>query len=263
MARVTDPERIDPPGRKTRWPTLDRTLEGALAPWRADPGPITVLFSGGVDSGILAWELRDRCGTTLSTVGLAGSSDLASAERAARAIGLPWTGTELSTEDLVAALERGAPDFGDMPVRRRCIFLALEAAIEHAPVGELLCGQGADELFLGYAHFRGLDPSEATARSLSDLAQLREIDWPLTVRIARRLGRRAHAPFLDPGFVGAALGLPIADRLPGDRPKALWRAWAIERGVPAEIADRPKRAMQFGTGIDRWLRRLSRTATPP
>jgi asparagine synthase (glutamine-hydrolysing) len=258
---VTGPSQPDRTTNSTRWPILDRALEAALAPWRADPRPITVLFSGGVDSGILAWELRDRPGTTLSTVGLAGSSDLASAEKAAQRIGLPWTGTELSGEELVRALEQGAGAWGDLPVARRSIFLALAAAIEHASAGELLCGQGADELFLGYAHFRGLDRREATARSVSDLAQLREFDWPLTVRIATHLGRRLHAPFLDPGFIGAAQELPIADRMPGERPKALWRAWALERGLLPEIAERPKRAMQYGTGIDRWLRRASTPVT--
>jgi len=55
-------------------------------------GPVGVLFSGGVDSAILAWALRDRPRTTLFTLGTAGATDLGSAESAARIVGLPWQG---------------------------------------------------------------------------------------------------------------------------------------------------------------------------
>jgi len=68
------------------------------------------------------------------------------------------------------------------------------------------------------------------------------------------------APFLDPVFVAAATAVPIESRLPTPGAKSLWRAWARSRGLPAAIAERPKRALQYGTGVERWLRR--RAARP-
>ncbi|HTP53404.1 MAG TPA: asparagine synthase-related protein [Thermoplasmata archaeon] len=248
---------------RTRWPTLDAALDAAMLPWRSPSGPLTILFSGGVDSGILAWELRQRPATTLATVGLAGSVDLDSARTAAAAIGLPWVGTEVSGQELEEAFERGREEFGGLPAARQSLFLALAVAIEHAPGPDLLCGQGADELFLGYAHYRGLGVPLAAERSASDLTALREVDWPLTVRIASRRARRIHAPFLDPGFVAATLEIPTALRSPEHGAKALWRAWALGRGLPPAIAHRPKRAMQYGTGIDRWVRRRGTRPTRP
>jgi asparagine synthase (glutamine-hydrolysing) len=234
---------------------LDRAFDSALAPWKRDGPPVVVLFSGGIDSGVLAWELRRRSSVGLATIGLPGAPDLEAAEASAGRIGLPWSGTVISEEDLEDAFRRMSAELAGLPDPRASIFLALAVAVDRAPAGELLCGQGADELFLGYGHFRGVPVDIATVRAASDLDRLLHDDWPRTVRIADRLGRRIHAPFLDPGFVRTALGIPIAERMPQPVPKALWREWARHRGVPAELADRPKRALQFGSGVDAWLRR--------
>jgi asparagine synthase (glutamine-hydrolysing) len=237
------------------WAGLDRALDAALAPWTASSSPLAVLFSGGVDSGLLAWELRNRPSTALFTVGLPGARDLDAAETAARTIGLPWSRAVVSEARLEECRRRASDELIGLPAPREGIFLGLAVAVAEAPPGDLLCGQGADELFLGYGHFRGVPEDVAEARAASDLRQLQSDDWPRTVRIAGRFDRRISAPFLEPGFVKAALDVPVAERMPSPVPKAYWRAWARSRGVPPEIADRPKRALQFGTGVDAWLRR--------
>ena len=234
---------------------LDVAFEAAMRPWWSSPEPLALLFSGGVDSGLLAWELRRRPNVSLVTVGRAGSPDLAAGRSAAQAIGLSWRGVELTGDvvgDVVARL-RGEAE-GLSPTARS-VLVAFAAALEQAPVGTVLCGQGADELFLGYAHFRGLEATDAARRADADLRALLERDWPLARSLAARSGRTVHAPYLDPGFMDVARGISIPQRLPGDEPKALFRRWAERRGLPAEIARRPKRALQYGSGIDRLLSR--------
>jgi len=233
---------------------LDRTWTPVLTRWNDDPEPLAVLFSGGIDSGLLAWELRDRPGTTLHTVGTGRSNDLAIARGAADALHLPWSGFEVARSDLDTLVERLSQEFASIPSSRRSILLSLAVAISRAPESHLLCGQGADELFLGYAHFQGLSPSEASERSEDDLRQLLAHDWPWTERIAARLGRRISAPYLDPGFREAARSIPIHVRLPRSAAKAFFRRWARHRGLPEAIATRPKRALQFSSGIDRLMK---------
>jgi asparagine synthase (glutamine-hydrolysing) len=240
------------------WSRLDASFEAATRPCREGATAPVVLFSGGVDSALLAWELRRTEGASLFTVGLPGSQDLRQAARAAAPVGLPWVGRELGEADLLAADRELEGELADVPGPRRGIFVALALAIGLAPPGDLVCGQGADELFLGYAHYRGLGPEAAAERARSDLRRLVGEDWPRTQRIAARRSRRIAAPFLDPAFVRAASEVPLQERLPGVATKEYFRRWAEHRDLPAEAAGRPKRAIQYGFGVDRWLRRRRR-----
>ncbi len=236
------------------WRSLDRALAGSLLPASWGTAPVTVLFSGGLDSGFLAWELRRRPATTLFSVGRPASPDLARGREAAALVGLPWSGGELSDAEL-DALDREL-DGEDVRLEgpRRAIQLALLAAIVRAPGPRLLCGQGADELFLGYAHFRGLGEAEALARARADLAVAHD-DWRRTAELGRRRGRELWAPFLTPALAEAVAGVPFRRHLPGEGPaKPVLRAWAQLRGLPAPIALAPKRAIQYGTRVDRWRR---------
>jgi asparagine synthase (glutamine-hydrolysing) len=231
--------------------SLDAALESSMRRWKAGEVPVVVLFSGGVDSGLLAWELRGRSGLSLATAGVAGAPDLVAARESAPLVGAPWHPIAADSEIVHRVRERIGSDLGDLPALTRRILIALAVALDGAPAGEVLCGQGADELFLGYAHFRGLDPARAAARSAADLAALLERDWPRTRRIAETLGRSIQAPYLAPEFVRASQEIPLRARLPDPVPKAYFRAWARHRGLPALLADRPKRALQYGSGIDR------------
>lgn len=237
------------------WRQLDRALEEALRPLRETRVPRVVLFSGGVDSGLLAWELRGADGLSLFTVGVAGADDLASARATFPELGVPWLGLELDDPDLAKVVDEVGPELDGVPGPRRGIFAALAVAAATAPPGLLVCGQGADELFLGYAHYRGLSAREAMARSTADLARLQEEDWPRTLRLAARWGRELVAPYLAPAFVRAASEVPVSERLPGILTKPYFRRWARHRGLPELLAERPKRAVQYGSGVDRWLRR--------
>lgn len=255
MAASSSPGSVDRNGRDEAFDSLDRAFGEAIRPWREAGEPLAVLFSGGVDSGLIAWELRHRRSTSLTTCGTPGAADLEAAEPAARLIGLPWVGSTVSSEALGATFATLRDVLSGLSRSRASILLALAVAIERAPTPELLCGQGADELFLGYAHFRGKTPVEAQRTAASDLERLQSDDWPRSQAIATRLGHRLHAPFLDPRFVRAAQEIPVSWRMPEPIPKALFREWARRRGLPDAIVARPKRALQFGSGVDAWLRR--------
>jgi asparagine synthase (glutamine-hydrolysing) len=234
---------------------LGAALDRALAEYRESTGPVSLLFSGGVDSALLAWELRGRLDLRLVTIGLPGASDLGAARLAAQEMGLRWTPSEISPDEVAASYRAVEPELRDVPVALQSVFVALDLAIDHVgSTGPVLCGQGADELFLGYAHYRGLSASDAAALAETDLARLRVDDWPRTQRIAARRRRTLVAPYLDSGWIAAAQNVPIEARQPRAEAKELFRSLAIYRGVPESIARRPKRAMQYGSGVDRALR---------
>jgi asparagine synthase (glutamine-hydrolysing) len=184
-----------------------------------------------------------------------GSGDLVAGRDAARRLGLPWEPAVVRPPEIPPIIKAHARDLEGVSPVVRSVLVAFSTAVARARPGNLVCGQGVDELFLGYAHFRGLGSAAALERARADLDRLRTDDWPRARRIAARLGKTVHAPYLDPGFVRAASALPIEARLPDPEPKAWFRRWAEHRGLPPELAHRPKRALQYGSGIDRVLRR--------
>ncbi|HEV2448817.1 MAG TPA: asparagine synthase C-terminal domain-containing protein [Thermoplasmata archaeon] len=228
-------------------------------------GGISVLYSGGLDSSILAWLLRHRPSTHLLTIGLPGSHDLGAGKRGAELLGLPWTGRELPPELDPASPRLRAAVAEEPPTRLASVQLAFELALAAAPEPVVVTGQGADELFWGYAHFRGLASTEGPARAAQDLDRLLQVDWPETERIAAAAGRRLVAPYLDPDFRTRVARVDAAIFQWSSESKPLLRRIALHLGLPPELARRPKKAMQYGTGVDAWLRtaRRSRRAETP
>jgi len=128
----------------------------------------------------------------------------------------------------------------------------------------LAVGQGADELFGGYAKVAEApgDPRvEAdTVRGARDevvgsLPGQLERD----LRTVRATGVEPVAPLLSDGVVAAALALPGSALVEGDRRKAAFRE-AVAGWVPDAVAEREKTAMQYGSLVARELDRLARRA---
>jgi asparagine synthase (glutamine-hydrolysing) len=232
---------------------LDAAFDRALDQAVAGESPMAVLFSGGVDSSVVAHGAALRGPVRLRSVGTAGAPDLRDAESGAAILGLPWEGTVVGAEAVVRALRRR--DLAHWPEPARSVLVSLAVAFAACGPGRILVGQGADELFGGYAHFRGLDPTELEARRKRDWSRLTEVDWPETLALAAELGCDLRAPFLDPGFVREAMDVPLRPVAASEPTKPMLRAWAVHRGVPDALTRRRKRAMQFGSGIERIVRK--------
>ena len=237
---------------------LSRAFEEAIRPIRSSTGTLGVLFSGGVDSSLLAWELLRRPEVALYTVGREGSHDLRAGREGAERLGLPWRGLPVGLHEVRGAFDRFEEELAGLPDVTRAVLVALALAIERASPPRLVCGQGVDELFLGYAHYRNLSPVDVELRARADLEKLHRVDWPRTQRIAAKSRKELLAPFLAPPFEEEALRIPTELRLPGDAPKKFFREWAVERGLPPEVAYRPKKAVQYGSGVATLVRRLGR-----
>jgi asparagine synthase (glutamine-hydrolysing) len=247
--------------------SLGSALRESLASVGSAPSDdLAVAFSGGVDSAVVASAVD----APLYVVGFPESHDIAAARRAARSMGREENlrVVELSPADVERAVPKVARATGRTNAMDVQIALPLFLAAEEAArdgFGRLAVGQGADELFGGYAKVaRAPEDPRVEAETVRGAA--RELLGTLPDQLERDVlalraaGVEPVAPLLDDRVVRAALALPgesLVDSR-GERKKAL--RLAAREFVPDGVAFREKKAVQYGSLVARELDRLARQA---
>lgn len=225
---------------------------------------LAVAFSGGVDSAVVA-ALLDR---PAYVVGFPGSHDVEVAKSTARRMNLDLEVVELAPDDLVAAVPEVARAIGRTNAMDVQIALPLFIAAKRAHedgFDRLAVGQGADELFGGYAKVARAPEDPRLDANTIDGAR-REVMATLPDQLARDVlaiqagGVEPVAPLLDDRVVRAGLSLP-ADLLVTERGERKWALrLAAREFVPDRVAFREKKAVQYGSLVARELDRLARQA---
>jgi asparagine synthase (glutamine-hydrolysing) len=244
--------------RATLIATIALAWREAVARAVGDSKQLSILYSGGLDSSLVAVTSCALAKVELVTIGVRGSADLRAGEEGARILGLPWTTRVVVHADVERILDSEGKSLASLSSVSQAVQAGLALAQEAASQTRVLCGQGADELFLGYAHFEGLTPLDAMKKRQEDLDRLSKEEWPLSVAIGNRLGKRLASPYLDPEFMRDVLALSIDELRSGDGRKPLLRQVAAFLGLPPEIARRPKKAFQYGSGIEHLVKQRTR-----
>jgi asparagine synthase (glutamine-hydrolysing) len=212
-----------------------------------------ILFSGGLDSAVIAKLASERVRARLYTIGMAGSHDLAVGERTAEGMGLEWQGIVLTRERVLRSLTRLA----DIIRTESPLVLSFEMPLlivaEEAEEDLLLSGQGADELFGGYARYASMGQDELSASLASDLDALLTVGARRERDLAAHFGKTIRHPFLHEGVVRAAESIPLPERVGGSERKRVLRDAARLLGLD-KAASRPKKAAQYGSGVMKAMR---------
>ncbi len=239
-------------------------VETALSAVTGDvPGDCPVAFSGGVDSGVVA-AMTDG---PLYVVGFPESHDREAAREGARAMDRDLRVVELTHERLREAVPRVVAATGlqnpmDVSIAVPLLLVAERAAADGHD--RLAVGQGADELFGGYAKVANA-PDDPRVEADTVRGATREVVLSLPEQLARDVpllrsaGVEPVAPFLDDRVVRSALRLPGDALVDGDRRKVALRG-AARSVVPESVAERDKKAVQYGSYVSRELDRLARQA---
>jgi asparagine synthase (glutamine-hydrolysing) len=211
--------------------------------------PLTVSFSGGVDSTLLAFLAKKYSDVELIVVGTPGSHDLEAAKTAAEKIEMNLTIIEIEPKEMVIE---------GLNMQKRIDMKAIEVefmlpfwiAAKNSKNTILMCGQGADELFGGYARFRKKGAVNDLSKEVSDLNnRLKNREK----KIAEIFDLELSCPYLSDKVIEAANSFS-EDELIGDIGKVPLRKAAQKLGLPKEIANRKKKAAQYGSGSQKAIK---------
>jgi len=118
-------------------------------------------------------------------------------------------------------------------------------------------GQGADELFAGYTRYVGMSENELEKSVSDDLARLLDTGLEYERNIALNQSKELHYPYLHQRVIDEVRSIPVTEEFRGKERKAALRdvARLLDMG---KIADREKKAAQYGSGIMRCIRQVAK-----
>ena len=214
---------------------------------------VALMFSGGIDSATLAVLARKYCDLKLYISGLEGSHDLNWGCQSAELLDIPYSCIVYKKTDIIKSLENVVLIHEMDNPRWVSTFVAFDLVLQKIPESLVLCGQGADELFAGYRKYRDMTPDEATTRMSHDYKELANEELPIYQKMAEHYGKTLIAPFLEKEVVKFSQRIPFEHKLDGENKRVLRMAAGV-LGVPASMTEKPKKAMQYGSGVSKILK---------
>ena len=249
--------------------TLQSLLEKSIKRRVHNLKEVAVAFSGGLDSSLVAF-LASKCGVKVNLlhVSLENQAETEEAMRASDELNLPLqvhlfkdSDVERTLPKVVELIEE--PDPVKASIGLPFYWVAEKAA--EASFKVLLAGQGADELFGGYQRYVNQccqDGNEKAGKTMfTDVVNISKSNLERDLKICSFHDVELRLPFASFELAEFALGLPVELKIENktDTPRKLvLRKMALDAGMPTSIVEKPKKALQYSTGINDSIKRLAK-----
>ena len=228
-----------------------------------------IAFSGGLDSSLAAKIVSDLGGkATLYTAGLEGSPDVKAAEEVCSNLGYELHTRILTAKDVETYIPKVIYAIEEADVMKVATGLPLYAAAELAHsdgMKVMIAGQGSDELFGGYARYLNVlrqgGYQQLHENLWNDLVAIYRVNLQRDDAVAMANSVELRVPYLDVTVIKTAMGMPPSFKIGGPEDilkKRILRRVAKMVDLPAKIVDRPKKAIQYGSGVDKVIKTLAK-----
>lgn len=228
------------------------------------------LFSGGLDS-YLATHIAKNFGIEIELFccGFKGSRDIVNATESAKKINLPLQIYELTLDEIETHLPKILYTIEDRnPLNLSIaipIFFCTKLAKEHS-FRILLSGQGSDEIFGGYAKYENIVKNQGypklNQQLYQDITNIAEENLQRDTFASLANGVEIRSPFLNQRLINYAIKVPPEYKIKRENSgyirKFILRSIAKNLGVPIDIADRIKIAIQYGSDSWKALQKLAK-----
>ncbi len=234
-----------------------------------DLSKVAVAFSGGVDSGTVAYLTR-KCNVEpqLICVGLEGRRELQEALSLADELDLPIHTRILSEEEVERIIPKvlwliEEPNPVKLSIAIPFFFTAETAKMLGFNV--LLAGQGSDELFGGYKRYLQFyaEKGEKALHKLlyKDFLECYRNNFERDEKVCAFNKVELRFPFVDWELANYVLQLPLKFKISSEKDplrKLILRKAMEKMGLPKSIAYKPKKAVQYATGVNALLKRIAK-----
>ncbi|MCI4433895.1 MAG: asparagine synthase C-terminal domain-containing protein [Thermoplasmata archaeon] len=214
---------------------------------------VSVLLSGGLDSTIILALVKEHYDVIAYTTGIEGSKDINNAREVAKKFDVEHQPIIIGRDMVLNALWRLINKYTDLSVVELSFEIPFYIGVSRVRERNIFTGQGADELFGGYNKY--LKNPSLMER---DIILLIGRTVPREMEIARSFNKSLHMPFISPGILKFAMDIPLDEKV-GEERKIILRKLASRLGLPRDVMEREKIAMQYGTGVMKLLRKIAKS----
>jgi asparagine synthase (glutamine-hydrolysing) len=263
--------------QKIRYKTLSsaieaykRALVSSMRKRTQDFDRIGIIFSGGIDSVIIAWLAKKMVREVICyTGGVEGSSDIAFARKIAKRLNLKLRVNELTHNEVEEMIPEVINTIEHTNAGQVEVAIPVYAAVKLAHedgIKVMFSGQAADELFGGYSWYSTIVRDGGGYAGLrhymnEDIQLLYKETLEREDKITMAHSIEMREPFLDLKLIRLSMKIDLRLNVKGVSDafgKHVHRKLAQELGIPRDIAYRSKEAAQHGSGIHQVIDLIAR-----
>jgi asparagine synthase (glutamine-hydrolysing) len=263
--------------QKIRYKTLisaveayKRALVSSMRKRTQDFDRIGIIFSGGIDSVIIAWLAKKMVREVICyTGGVEGSSDIAFARKIAKRLNLKLRVNELTHTEVEEMIPEVINTIEHTNAGQVEVAIPVYAAVKLAHedgIKVMFSGQAADELFGGYSWYSTIVRDGGGYAGLrhymnEDIQLLYKETLEREDKITMAHSIEMREPFLDLRLIRLSMKIDLRLNVKGVSDafgKHVHRKLAQELGIPRDIAYRSKEAAQHGSGIHQVIDLIAR-----
>jgi asparagine synthase (glutamine-hydrolysing) len=248
---------------------LERLIEASIQQRVSDFKHFSVAFSGGLDSTIIAF-LAKKAGVDVHLIHVCqkGQAEMEHAQEVAEILDLPIHIRYFNQKEVEEVLPRVLWLIEESNAIKTSIGIPIFWAAEKTfDIGlrVMLTGQGADELFGGYRKY--LDCYKQQGKRfvekmiIKDISRMYKDNIERDSKICSFFGIELRLPYASYSLVEFAIQLPLQLKidLNNERPrKIILRRMARKFGLPSCVVEKPKKAIQYTTGVNKIIKKLAK-----